>query len=250
VLAVTVLGPWCTGVHLRGTLLGGGMACWSFCVHLCFSICSSSLSVVIGSRIVLHTAVSNKENISHCSKLTHTLKSVAWSQSNFINHSNTAYKQWWQGLPPSKSTSVWTGWHRLGRNSTTDKKGHLQCCHYHYPIDFHWWFHYCLDHTEIFFTLFKTGYNLCWRTRNVSSCIMLQLLVTANVVPRRTILVTLMVDVIDSSKTSVIRRATWHNIPEDSILHSHRCAHLKSYTICSAPPDVSSVEIDPVACTL
>jgi hypothetical protein len=29
--------------------------------------------------------------------------------------------------------------------------------------------------------------------------------------------------------TSVLTRATWHNIPEDTILHSHRCENLKSY---------------------
>jgi hypothetical protein len=32
-----------------------------------------------------------------------------------------------------------------------------------------------------------------------------------------------------SSKTSVLARATWHNIPEDGILHSHRRENLTSY---------------------
>jgi hypothetical protein len=34
-----------------------------------------------------------------------------------------------------------------------------------------------------------------------------------------------------SSKTSVLTRATWRNIPEDTILHSHRHENLKSYII-------------------
>jgi hypothetical protein len=44
---------------------------------------------------------------------------------------------------------------------------------------------------------------------------MLQLLVTANVVPSSPILVTLMKGAIRPSKTSVLIRATRHNIPED-----------------------------------
>jgi hypothetical protein len=57
----------------------------------------------------------------------------------------------------------------------------------------------------------------------------LQLLVTANVVPSSPILVTMMMEAILSSETLVLTRATYPNIPEDVILHSRLRDNLKPW---------------------
>jgi hypothetical protein len=52
-------------------------------------------------------------------------------------------------------------------------------------------------------------------------------MIIADVFLSSPILVTLMMEAIDSSETPVFTIATWRSIPEDGILHSHRCKTLK-----------------------
>jgi hypothetical protein len=58
---------------------------------------------------------------------------------------------------------------------------------------------------------------------------MIRLLVTANVVTTSPIPVTLVMEVIRSSETSVLTRTARRSIPEDGILHNRRRENLKSY---------------------
>jgi hypothetical protein len=52
----------------------------------------------------------------------------------------------------------------------------------------------------------------------------------ANVFPSSPILITLNMEVIRSSETTVLTRATRRNVPEDNVLYSHRRENLKAYT--------------------
>jgi cobalamin synthase len=65
----------------------------------------------------------------------------------------------------------------------------------------------------------------------VTSSSMRQLLVTADIVPSSLIGVTLVMEVISSSETSALTRATRSNIPGDGNFHSHCRKNLISYIV-------------------
>jgi hypothetical protein len=68
----------------------------------------------------------------------------------------------------------------------------------------------------------------------------------ASVVPSSPILVTLRKEALSSSETPFLTRATRRNVPEDTILHSHRREDLKSYmqsvALLTEPTDSGTLE--------
>jgi hypothetical protein len=58
---------------------------------------------------------------------------------------------------------------------------------------------------------------------------LIRVLVIVNVVLSSRILYTMMMETIRFSETQVLTRAIRSHIPENDILHSHRCENFKSY---------------------
>jgi hypothetical protein len=77
-------------------------------------------------------------------------------------------------------------------------------------------------------------------------CSVCQWLVTANVVPSSLLLVTLMMEALRALETSVLTRATRHNIHENDILRSHRRENLKSYIALTGWALYRSRNVSPV----